>query len=165
MTTVYVSDAMKGTLHSRWARAVAPQNLATGTLTEEASAPVEWEIPIDGVIAPWLEVMINDINAAARLPRGWDSYNASPLKQKAALHGIELLEGMCFGGPAPWISPTPDGMLHLEWSTGALGVEIEVSEHGDVEVLVEESGNIEEWSTTRLGDDRLKEILLRLSNH
>ena len=166
MTAIFVSDGIVGTLHGRWVRAVPPADLGRGTLTDDTPMPDVWELPIDGVIAPWLEVLINDINNLALLPEGWDSYGGAPLSQKAALHAVEFLERVDFVGPAPWISPTPDGMLHLEWTYPTLGLELEISDHGDVDVLLNAGdGDLEEWRSSSLGDDdRLKELLSRLNN-
>ena len=138
---------------------------STGWLTTEQMAPPApetWELEVDSFAPPWLEVLVLEINRLSRLPVDWDSYGAARLERKAAEFAIMLLGHMRFGGPAPWVSPTSDGGLHLEWGHEGFGVEVEVSKDGDVEVLVDDHGTMTEWGSTVFGDPELTAALERV---
>ena len=135
------------------------------SLTADALSgrPSTWRIepPLDG--EPWMWELVGKINHLARLPLGWDSYEAVPLDRKAAIAAIELLDNLGFGGPAPAVAPTPDGDLHLEWTLPGLGVEITVDSGGGVQVVSEDDHGLLEWETGFSGDSRLIATLTRVS--
>lgn len=163
-------DPLEGTLYRR--KTIQGTSINTGvtagllTVLWNKDPPTEVEFLIDPGSGPaWLKVMISDINRAAQLPQGWDSYGGERLKEKAALHSVELLKRMEFGGPAPWVSPTPDGGIHLEWRSHELGLELDIAEDGDVGVLTEDDGEIREWTTGPFGDDELRDFLKRVTDN
>src|SRR5581483_3960030 len=124
-----------------------------------------WEIRLPRAAAPWLAVMVNEINGLAYLDHDWDSYGAQPLSEKAARFAVDLLENVRFGGPAPWVSPTNEGGLHLEWgSVAGIGLEVEVDADGGVGVLFDDNGEMLEWTTTVLGDLQLAAVLRRIAD-
>ena len=134
-------------------------SLRSGEMPREVEVEVEL-----GTGASWLQVMIGDINRIAQLPQNWDSYGGERLKEKAARCSIELLQRLEFGGPAPWVSPTPDGDVHLEWTRSGIGLELEISDTGDVNVLVDCDGSIREWTTGPFGDDELQSLLRQVTD-
>lgn len=148
---------------SRLFKTPPPAHPEWGTLTaDRMHRPDECVIELHREAPTWLQVVVADINSAALLPYNWDSYGAEPLRRKAALHGLELLQRVDFGGPAPWVAPSPDGGLHLEWSKPGFGLELEISEDGDVEVVFQAGEEITEWRTSVLGDPRLQSALDRV---
>lgn len=159
------ADALKGTLYgAKHVGVPVTGGIVQGTLTATHLCPqVEYTIIEPDGAPPWLQVMVADINRVAQLPPGWDSYGADQLQLKAAIHALELLERMDFGGPAPWVSPSKDGGLHLEWDRGGVGLELEVTDHGDVDVVFEVDGDISEWTTSSLGDEQLRAVLSQIS--
>lgn len=157
MTMTMDSFDLRGTVlgSSRHFRREPSVDASTSWLTAEqmtSPVPETWELEVDSFAPPWLEVLITEINRLARLPADWDSYGAARLESKAAEFAIMLLGHMRFGGPAPWVSPTSDGGLHLEWGREGFGVEVEVSKDGDVEVLTDDHGDMTEWRSTVFGD-------------
>jgi hypothetical protein len=110
----------------------------------------------------WLVELVQNVNAAGRLPSGWDSYGGEQLAPKAAYAALDLLEHIEFRGPAPMVSPSPDGALHLEWSNADLMLAVQVSGGGDVLVLFEEGDAVDEWTTGLYGDDKLRAAVRRL---
>jgi hypothetical protein len=161
-------DPLKGTLYQT--KMIPGTSANTGITTQIESVawtrepPKEVEFIIQAGSGPaWLEVMISDINRAAQFPQGWDSYGGNRLKEKAAIHAIELLQTMDFGGPAPWVSPTADGGIHLEWDRHGLGLEIEITEHGRVDVVTDD-GEVREWTTGPFGDDELRLFLRQVTD-
>lgn len=168
MTELALRDPLKGSLSGslqKLGAVTAPMSAAASITGDTAPRPEEWEIKIHGSSPAWLQVLVSDINRSARLPANWDSYDAERLQKKAALHSIELLQRLDFRGPAPWVSPTKDGGVHLEWTLSGFGLEIEVSDAGDVTVVVEDHDGVDEWRTSVLGDERLVAALGRVSAH
>jgi hypothetical protein len=158
---------LRGTMFGASRRFRREADAPTRSLTTEqmaSPAPETWELEVDSFAPSWLELLVLEINGLARLPVGWDSYGAARLERKAAEFAIMLLGHMRFGGPAPWVSPTSDGGLHLEWGRGGFGVEVEVSKDGDVEVLVDDNGAMTEWRSTVFGDAELSAALERVGN-
>lgn len=159
-----VVDPLDGTLYcsQRHGRSIywpPTQAFSAGTLTAaRVVTPTEF-ILLDEAAPAWLQIMVDDINQAATLPRNWDSYGAERLQVKSAIRAIELLDRMGFGGPAPWVAPTKDGGLHMEWVRHDLGLELEVTQEGGVSVVLEQVGEITEWDTSEFGDERLREAL------
>jgi hypothetical protein len=161
-------DPLLGTLHgvSREVTVVpnhaglATYGLLAAQVPSESPPVVEVELPSPR----WLMAMVDEINVAALLPQDWDSYGGARLIVKAAVRAIELLDRLDFTGPSPWVSPSPDGGLHVEWDRGSLSVQLDVDEAGDVDVLVEEGDSTREWTSNAFGDPELREILRRVSN-
>lgn len=158
-------DPLQGTLHGANREVTVLMGdvgfASSGSLTVDAQAPV---IEVIMPSPRWLMAMVDEVNRAAQLPQGWDSYGSPRLNVKAAVRAIELLERLSFSGPSPWISPTSDGGLHLEWDRGALSVKLDMDESGDVEVLVEEGDICAEWTSNAFGDGQLHEVLQRISD-
>jgi hypothetical protein len=160
------ADPLIGTIFGAFRRVktdhLEQRGLAGGTLTAEA--PQHWIITCDGASPAWLQETVEAINRAARLSEDWDSYGACRLQEKAALHAIDLLERSRFGGPAPAVSPSKDGGIHLEWGRRHFGLELEITESGEVSVVLEIEDQIQEWRTTQLGDDRLDDALREVTS-
>jgi len=106
--------------------------------------------------ARWLGTMITQINRLAYLDDDWDSYDGSRLLRDAAIRGMTLLSESGFEGPTPWVSPTPDGGLHMEWNSPGLGgVEIEVEPTSQIFVVCGGSGTSDdpdEWEVWSADD-------------
>jgi hypothetical protein len=161
-------DPLQGTLHgaNRDVMIVFGDVIlgSSGSLTVSERSVQLPEIEVVTPSPPWLMAMVEEINAAAQLPSGWDSYGGRRLNVKAAVRAIELLERMGFTGPSPWVSPSHDGGLHLEWDRGTLSVKLDVDEAGDVEVVVDDEDSFSEWTSNALGDEQLEEILQRVTD-
>lgn len=161
-------DPLQGTLHgaNREVTVLLDDIVFTvsGSLTVGAATVLT---PVIEVVTPsprWLIAFVDEINIAAQLPQGWDSYGGARLNVKAAVRAIELLERLNFSGPSPWISPSPDGGLHLEWDRGTYSVKLDIDDAGDLEVLVEDGELHQEWTTNAFGDEQLQEALHRVSD-
>lgn len=100
----------------------------------EAGPDAEW----------WVSPLIERANVAINLSPNWDSYGALPLDRRSAIIGIQILVDSGFPGPTPWLSPTPDGGLHLEWESSGVTLEFEVDPDGEVSVMIDDGNDLEE---------------------
>jgi hypothetical protein len=67
------------------------------------------------------------LNAFLALPPGWNSYDASPIREESVETAWALLS--CVLGPQmplPYVVPLPSGGVQLEWHTERLDLEIEI---------------------------------------
>lgn len=146
------------------------QTVAALTYPHDPSAAAEtWWVEAPGGAPAWFQFLVSEINGLAELTRGWDSYNGEPLAPKAAIFALELLTTHDFSGPAPWVSPSPDGALHMEWRSGPRILQVEVNGDGDVDVAEIDDEVAEEWRTSCAADDprllaALRELNGLLSN-
>lgn len=65
---------------------------------------------------PWVEPIVSRLNDFLSLPPNWDSYGAEPVSMVAAQATISLLETiMSPTTPIPYVVPTSNGSIQLEW--------------------------------------------------
>lgn len=81
---------------------------------------------------------IEDVRALERLSRGWDSYDAAPLNDRAVVAAFELIihaESRC---DCPMhVVPLPNGGLGLRWTTEHSELEIDVNAQSTCEGTLE----------------------------
>lgn len=111
---------------------------------------------------PWLQEFLDGVDRAMRLDDDWDSYGALPLLKQPAVAGFDLLSTLGFGGPAPHVSPTGEGGLHLEWAGGSFGLKLEITPAGRVIAVTDDDGVLQEW-TPGPGDEALRAALRRVA--
>jgi hypothetical protein len=63
-----------------------------------------------------------------RLEKGWNSYRAVPIEEKAIQFASILTE------MAPQIVPTTGGGIQLEWHCEGLDIELEISPDGSMNI-------------------------------
>lgn len=107
-----------------------------------------------------------------RLPPGWDGYGARPVSLSAASRAASVATGAlklrASALPEPFIAPTPDGGLQLEWKSPQgkeLILEIPPGPGEPTFLLVEPTTSGEERETQgTIGQPHsLRELLLRFS--
>lgn len=117
--------------------------------------------------ASWMRNFERDVNRLASLRTNWDSYSGAPLQEKAVLKALELLTALEFTGPAPWLSPTPDGGIHLEWNENDLELTLDIDSTGTIEVVADyDNGELQEWTANvwDRDDERIAVALARISD-
>lgn len=156
-----------GSSRSRSRPASTPTYIPAGTLFGDEFSPAvaQTRVDVGSFTAPWMQSFERDVNRLATLRRNWDTYGGAPLREKAVLKTLELLTGLGFEGPAPWLSPTPDGGLHLEWNQHGIEVSLDVDDSGSLEVVLERDGVLTEWTTTTWDRDdrRLADALAQIA--
>ena len=107
----------------------------------------------------------------ASLPQNWDSYGAAPICPTVIKRAREVLqEALAVGGndiPLPFIAPSPDGGLELEFETESrkeLMLDIPPAEGPLAFLLVEPTSQGQERETegTINGSHSLEEVIKRL---
>ena len=86
------------------------------------------------------------ISGLACLKPGWDSYGADPIAPESIAAALKLLnEAERRQLPSPWVCPTPDGGVQLEWWVGSRGFEVEAQAGEDdfdcLSINKKEAGN------------------------
>lgn len=156
-----------GSSRSRSRPASTPAYIPAGTLIgDELSPPIaQWRVDVGSFASPWMQSFERDVNRLATLRGNWDTYGGVPLQEKAVLNALKLLSSLGFDGPAPSLSPTPDGGLHLEWNHHGVEISLDIDDSGSLEVILERDGVLSEWTTTTSGrgDGRLVDALAQIT--
>ena len=99
------------------------------------------------------------------LPRGWNSYDASPVSDSALRRTVEfLVEYVAVGFDLPVVVPTVHGGLQLEWHCNGVDIEVEVASDGHVAYFAEDDTMGEPVAVNLAGnEDRIKYWLTRTS--
>jgi len=75
----------------------------------------------------WQVEVVNQLVKFAKLPKGWDSYNAERFRSDAGMFALEVLEKvMRPRTPVPQIVPTASGGVQLEWHQKGIDLEINI---------------------------------------
>jgi len=75
------------------------------------------------------------------LSEGWDSYGGIALQRAAVAPALKLMFMSHVKGCTPRLIPLPDGGVGLRWSSGAAELDIDVSGKGQIEGLLENTGD------------------------
>lgn len=136
---------------------------SVGTLTARNVRPLHDNRIFNVAVSepwPWVTAFAARVTNCFRLPSTW-AYGSPPLNPKTAIAGVELLDSLGFSGPSPLVAPSATGGLELEWVVGECSLEIEITPQLEVNVLVDQSGDVETWTTSLLGDEKLRAALER----
>jgi hypothetical protein len=74
------------------------------------------------------------------LPAGWNGYNSAPIRDDVIDWAANLADVlMTLGMPPPFLCPTSDGGLQLEWHTRGVDLEIMIGEPGQAWIEAEKA--------------------------
>lgn len=90
----------------------------------------------------WLETISKSIQKLLLLKENWDSYGGKPVTSSAVRAALNEVLWMNSQVLEPWIVPTSEGGLQLEWhgrnhQNEAVDVEVEISSDGGTTVYCE----------------------------
>jgi hypothetical protein len=75
----------------------------------------------------WLRSTVNQLEEILSLGENWDSYGAAPVSFENAEYAVRLLDFVAsLATPAPFIAPTPEGSVQLEWHRAGIDLEVEI---------------------------------------
>ena len=80
--------------------------------------------PTRGVSLPW-----------RRLEWLW---SAKATHESAVKRAVAVLDAVCPAGPEPWVVPTSDGGVQIEWASSGFEIEIEIFPSGPAQILIVE---------------------------
>jgi hypothetical protein len=76
----------------------------------------------------WEVEVVKALVRLAKLPAGWDSYNAAPLRRDAGHFALEILQSiMRPRTPIPQVVPSAAGGVQLEWHEKGIDLELHIS--------------------------------------
>lgn len=122
-------------------------------------------VNVDSSVVEALKPVIQRAAELARLPRGWNSYDASPISAAVLQRTLGfLLEYVASGVDHPALVPTVRGGLQLEWHDNGVDVEVEITPDGSVSFFAEDgtTGETDDVSLTG-NEDRMRQWLTRAS--
>ena len=74
---------------------------------------------------------LNRVLGYVELEQNWNSYGADPVDREVIIRvARKLIELHRRGEPMPWVVPTPNGGLCLEWEKGKVYAEVELEPDG-----------------------------------
>lgn len=122
-------------------------------------------VNVDRSVIETLTPVIQRAAELALLPRGWNSYDASPVSGTALHRTLEfLLEYVASGVDRPVVVPTVRGGLQLEWHNNGVDVEVEMTPEGPVSLFAEDGTTGETDDVNLIGnEDRMRQWLMRAS--
>ncbi len=100
--------------------------------------------------APWFDIALQKLIDLEDLEDNWDSEGATPIDIDCIRTAIKLLAQITQNNtPEPYIFPTLQGGVQIEWSTKKVELEIEVINISTILVLFDKPNGEElEWEET-----------------
>ena len=87
---------------------------------------------------PWFHATLSQLAKFLSLGHDWDGYGAKATHESAVKRAVAVLNTVCPAGPEPWVVPTSDGGVQIEWASNGLEIEIEISPTGPAQILIVE---------------------------
>jgi hypothetical protein len=76
----------------------------------------------------WEGAVVQALVQLVKMPAGWDSYNAPPLRRDAGLFALEILQSvMRPRTPLPQVIPSAAGGVQLEWHENGVDLELHIT--------------------------------------
>ena len=76
----------------------------------------------------WEAGVVEALVRLVKMPAGWDSYNAPPLRRDAGLFALEILQSvMRPRTPLPQVVPSAAGGVQLEWHEKGVDLELHIT--------------------------------------
>lgn len=117
----------------------------------EAKAPRR-EVPL------WVRPTIEALISKLELSSNWNNYGAPEILRERVFDAIDVLsQTMSDDTEAPWVVPTADGGIQLEWHRGDAEIEVEIPANRQGSIYFYNRSTEEEWEVS------LTENLPRLS--
>jgi hypothetical protein len=90
----------------------------------------------------WQEEIVRQLVKFAKMPQGWDSYDAPPIRRDAGLFALEILHSiMRPRTPVPQIVPSSVGGVQLEWHQHGIDLELHITAPYEFEMWFRDHNN------------------------
>ena len=121
-----------------------------------AVGPERREVTLGGSASlfnqPWFHPTLGRLLGFLSLREDWNGYGEQPIHESAVKRAVAVLNDVCPMGPEPWVVPTSDGRVQIEWASGGFEIEVEIPPTGPAQILiVEPSGEETEMSAHTSG--------------
>ena len=94
----------------------------------------------------WVRPTLEALDSKLQLAPNWDSHGALPIDKRRVFNAIRVLfSTMSSDTEAPWVVPTTDGGIQLEWHREDKDLEVEISGGGDASIFFHNARTGEEW--------------------
>lgn len=94
----------------------------------------------------WVKPTLEALDSKLQLAPNWDSHGAPPVDTQRVIDAIKVLfSTMSSDTEAPWVVPTTDGGIQLEWHREDEDLEVEISGGGDASIYFHNARTEEEW--------------------
>ena len=87
---------------------------------------------------PWFHPTVGRLEGFLSLKEDWNGYGEQPIHESAVKRAVAVLDDVCPMGPEPWVVPTSDGGVQIEWAAGGFEIEVEVPPTGPAQILIVE---------------------------
>jgi hypothetical protein len=114
----------------------------------------------------WLRPTVSRLEEILSLSENWDSYGAEPVSFENAEYAVRFLDFVAsLTTPAPFIAPTPEGSVQLEWHRAGIDLEVEIVSPYRLCVSYEDgAGRTKSWEEEVTTDlTRVREAIQELS--
>jgi len=114
----------------------------------------------------WLKTMVNQLIEFLYLEENWDTYGARTIDSTSIELTVELILSLVKNNtPQPWVVPTPNGHIQLEWHTKGIDLEVEVISPTLVNVSYEDDADgFDNWEDGLTNDfSRLAKAIRELT--
>ncbi len=92
---------------------------------------------------PWFGETFTRFQTLLKLGENWNGYGEKAVHENAVKRALNVLEAIGTEGPAPWVVPTFEGGLQLEWTGNDYEIEVDIPPEGSASVLIVGPNNTE----------------------
>ena len=92
---------------------------------------------------PWFGETFTRLRTLQELGENWNGYGEKAVHRNAVKRALNVLEAIGTEGPAPWVVPTFEGGLQLEWTGNEYEIEVDIPPEGSASVLIVDPNNTE----------------------
>ncbi len=147
------------------ATTLGPEQTLSGRTFILRSAPPPRESAVTTTTTDWSWIprLVDRVRELLGLARNWDSYDAEPIGAEAAMTAALIAHASIMkGAPYPFIVPTVEGGVQLEWQQHDRDLEVEILSPTEVNVLFREHG-VSVWEGSLLREpQRFEQYIARV---
>ncbi len=113
-----------------------------GTINIFAKKQIVYRIRIGSEVPDWIHNVIAKLNEFLTLEENWDSYGAEKIDVNSTIFVFEMLtELIKIDITEPFIFPSNDGGIQMEWHKADVDFEIKINPDRNVEFLFDDDRN------------------------